>query len=386
MKKHPGIALMLVALGTLAMGCEEEAPFPSEDELEQLQGMFRRRIPEPDPTNAIADDPRAATLGKRLFNDPTLSSCGTVSCATCHPAPGYAGSKSFSQGCGGETARHAPTLLNTAFSPWLMWDGRADSMWSQALLPLLDPVEMNGSPTITRQRLTASYRAEYLEIFGKAPEDESDDGRLLTNLGKLLHAYQRTLIRSQAPFDDQLQAYMDAVNAGTEEHTQHQLHFQLKTFLRDGQCIACHTGPMLTDYDFHNIRLSEENSPRKGDSGRLKGFETVLASPYNKAGAYSDDPEKGRTLLEAEKDRDHSLWDGAMKTPTLRNVELTAPYMHDGRFATLEEVIDFYDKGGDPDGTFHGTPAETIVSLELTDQQKAALVELLRSMTGSDVP
>ncbi len=375
---------VLVALTAVVSGCEQETPFPTNDELTQLRGMYRLRTPPRDPTNALADDPRAVTLGKRLFNDPLLSSCGTVSCATCHPAPGYADSKAFSHGCGGETRRHVPTLLNVAFSPWLMWDGRADSMWAQAGMPLTDPVEMAGTPALFRQRLTEDYRPEYLELFGAAPEEEADDDRLEANLGKLLHAYQRTLIRVDSPFDEQLLAYLAAVEK--EEHASLPLHFQLKTFVREGQCALCHKGPMLTDDDYHNIRLGTEGGTPPADPGRLTGLDTVLASPLNGAGAYSDSKTDGQRKLNAAQNQDRSLWDGAMKTPTLRNVELTAPYMHDGRFATLEEVIEFYDKGGDPDGTFYGTPAETIVPLDLTEEQKAALVELLKAMTGTDAP
>jgi cytochrome c peroxidase len=369
----------------MASACENEEPFPNFEELEllrELRTMPQR--PPADPTNRFADNPQAASLGNRLFHDPKLSVCGTVSCASCHDGDGRTVSKALADGCnGGVTGRNPPTILNVGYERWFMWDGRADRLWNQAILPMTSPIEMGSNATIVRDQLAASYLGEYTELFGKTPQDTEDD-EILANVGKAIQAYERTVNRTRAPFDDDVQRFLDAVEVSQAEAEKDPAFLGLKTYFRKGQCIVCHKGGAMADHLFHNIGV-KDSTP--GAPGQTAAVEAMLDWTFNAAGPYSDDrtgPDATRLgTLRAELAEKRAEMEGAYKTPTLRNLTLTAPYMHTGELATLEEVIDFYDKGGDEVGSFVGTKTDTIKPLELNDEEKAALLKLLESMTGT---
>jgi cytochrome c peroxidase len=374
---------LLAAVGLLATACESEDPFPSFDELERLRELHTmpRRPPE-SPTNRFAEHPLAVSLGDRLFRDPKLSSCGTISCQSCHDGEGKTVSEATALGCNGNrTGRNPPTTLNAGYNRWFMWDGRADQLWNQAILPMTSPIEMDSNATIVRARLTEGYAGDYLELFGKSPADTGDD-ELLANVGKALEAYERTTNRTNAPFDEDVRRFLAAVDAGTEE--QDPAYLGLKTYVRKGQCIICHKGVTMSDNLFHNIGVKDGSG---GAPGQVSAVEAMLDWTFNAAGLYSD----RRTGLDADRlnalratlEEKRPEMEGAYKTPTLRNIALTAPYMHTGEVATLADVVEFYNKGGDANGTFHGKKTDTIKELELTDEEKAALVTLLESMTGA---
>lgn len=383
-ERSPAVARSLVlplCLGAalcLACGSQDEA-FPSSDELVTLNGLFHLTAPETSPTNSVADDPGARDLGARLFSDPTLSSCGTVSCQSCHPPPAYTVSAAKAHGCGGETARNPPTLLNVAFSDWFMWDGSRDTLWAQPMGPLLNPVEMNSSAARLREVLATSYGDEYQAIFGVKVEDEPDDDRILANFGKVMAAYERTLIRVRSPFDQKLEHFLNSATLGQEK--QDPFYADLEVFVRRGRCTVCHKGPSLSDESFHNLGLLEPGQTL--DEGRAAGAAQTQADRFNSAGEYSDDPQAGAIHQGSLANETGTL--GAFKTPSLRNVALTGPYMHNGSLATLDDVIEFYDRGGDVHG-FAGTRTDTIIPLYLSDAEKAALGRVLHSLTGSETP
>jgi cytochrome c peroxidase len=371
----------------LALGCTpEEGPFPDPTELLQLRGLHSMDdVPPSDPTNRLERGEHQASalaLGTRLFHDTSLSACGSVSCASCHDGEGRTVAEATAKGCAEHqrTLRNPPTLLNAAYNTWFMWDGRADRLWSQAILPLTNPVEMASTPTLLRSRLQEAYLAEYVEIFGITPEETGDDA-LLANFGKLVAVYERTLTRTRAPFDAAVQSFITAAERGEAE--QHPAYLGLRTFFRKGQCIQCHKGPALTDNDFHNIGVADDS---EGREGAVAAIPLSLESAWNAGGVYSDDPDGGEknrlANLRNALATDRAKFEGAFRTPSLRNVTLTAPYMHTGRLNTLEDVIDFYDLGGDADGSYVGTRTETVFPLGLTDEEKAALLALLESMTG----
>ena len=374
--------VILVAVALLAGGCESEPPFPSFEELERLNELHTMtRKPPADSTNRLADNPAAASLGDRLFKDKALSGCGTVSCESCHSGEGKTVDTAVVNGCGGPTGRNPPTTLNADYNRWFMWDGRADRLWNQALLPMLSPIEMASSPAIVRARLTQAYAGEYQELFNKSPEATGDD-EVLANVGKLLQAYQRTTNRTQAPFDEDVKRFMAAVDAGTEE--QDPAYLGLKTYFRKGQCIACHKGVTMSDNLFHNIGVKDQS---EGAPGQLAAARPLLDWQFNAAGIYSDnrtgfDASRLGSLRSDLATKGFEL-EGAYKTPTLRNIALTKPYMHTGELATLADVVEFYNKGGDAAGSFVGIKAETIKKLDLDEAEKAALVTLLESMTGA---
>ncbi|WP_224369132.1 cytochrome-c peroxidase [Hyalangium versicolor] len=373
----------LLVVGLLANACENEDPFPSFDELDKLQQLHTMpQHPPRDTTNRFADDPRAASLGNRLFHDPKLSSCGTVSCASCHDGDGRTVDKPKADGCnGGVTGRNPPTILNVDYLRWFMWDGRADRLWNQAILPMTSPVEMNSNPTILRTQLNGSYMGEYTELFNKTPDTTQDD-ELLANVGKLMQAYERQVNRVNSPFDEDVKRFIAAVDAGTEKDDP--AYLGLKTYFRKGQCIVCHQGVTMSDNLFHNLGV-KDSSP--GAPGQTAAIDAMLDWKFNAAGPYSDDRTgQDATRLNTVRStlgEKRAEMDGAYKTSTLRNIALTAPYMHTGELKTLEDVVEFYNKGGDEVGTFSGTRTETIKKLDLSDEEKKALVKLLESMTGT---
>lgn len=375
----------LLVVGLMANACDNEEPFPTLDELELLRELHTMpQRPPADPTNRFADNPQAASLGNRLFHDPKLSVCGTVSCASCHDGDGRTVQTALADGCnGGVTGRNPPTILNVGYERWFMWDGRADRLWNQAILPMTSPIEMGSNSTIVRNQLTASYLGEYTELFGKTPQDTEDD-EVLANVGKLMQAYERTVNRSRAPFDDDVKRFIAAAEVSAAEAEKDPAYLGLKTYVRKGQCIICHKGVTMTDHLFHNIGV-KDSTP--GAPGQTAAVEEMLDWKFNAAGPYSDN-RSGQDAtrlgaLRATLAEKRAEMEGAYKTPTLRNITLTAPYMHTGEVATLEDVIEFYDKGGDEDGSFVGRKTDTIKSLDLNAKEKAALLKLLESMTGT---
>lgn len=370
----------LAAASVLLVACgEERFPTPNEvDELNSLWGLSQK--PAADTSNRFATNPKAIALGKKLFEDKAFSSCGQVSCASCHQSPGYAYDQATAPGCdGNRTARNPPSLLHIAQDEWFMWDGRADRLWSQAILPLTSPVEMNGSAATVRARMTEGYAAEYQDLFGAAPASE-EDNRLLANFGKALAAYEGTILHPTVSFDADVQRFLGAVKTGDQENDP--AYLGLKTFVRKGRCVVCHKGPTLSDGKFHNIGVEDRSD---GAQGRTSGVETARASIFRADGAYSDAPADFAhrfEVLDAESAQDKADRVGAFKTPTLRSLKQTAPYMHTGALGTLADVIDFYDKGGGDPGSFTGTKTDTLQKLNLSNEEKAALTKLLESMSA----
>jgi len=376
----PSRLVFSLVLGVLlGSACGGQDDFPNEDELTAIQGLFHLPAPPEDSTNQYADNPAARDLGAKLYSDTRLSGCGTVSCQSCHPAPAYTVSTVKAQGCGGETARNPPSLLNTPYFKWFMWDGSRDSLWDQPMGPLLNPVEMASSSEHLREVLTDHYASDYEAIFGKRPEDEPDPDRLLANFGKVMEAYERTLIRVNSPFDQKLEHFITSANQG--QAAADPFYRQLHVFVRRARCAVCHKGPTLSDFQFHDLGLSEGSEAL--DHGRAPGIEQVALDRFNSAGEYSDDPAGGASRLSGISGETGT--DGAFKTPTLRNVALTGPYMHNGSLATLDDVIAFYNRGGDS-ATFAGVRTDTIIPLYLSDSEKAALKDLLQSLTGAETP
>lgn len=402
MRVRSSVTILVLSSALLAFaGCGEDA-FPSSSELDLLTGFLHLSTPPDNPTNRFQNDTRAVALGKRLFTDTRLSKCGAFACATCHPPDhNFVTNAQYNGGCNGDAVhRNAPTLLNAAFRRWLYWDGRKDSLWGHAILPFTRPEEMGGTGASLRddlQNLTEtsgapSYRAEYQELFGAAPATQ-DENQVLANFGKVMAAYIQTLVKVDAPFDDDLQAFIAAAKddiANDQDVRVKKLpnYLGLKTFVRTAHCSACHQGPMLSDDKFHNLGVDDQGEIND-DHGVATGMQLLLADPFNAAGAYSDAPDVGRTKLDnlsQDLPPEDEGPEGAYKTASLRNVAISAPYMHNGSLATLKDVIDFYNRGGDKSGTFSGHRAKTIVKLNLTADEKTALEELLKSLTGREEP
>lgn len=274
-------------------------------------------------------------LGAKLFAEKRLSRDGSLSCATCHdPARGFTDGQTVAIGLNGaKGTRNTPTLYGVARLSKLFWDGRAGSLEEQAIGPLTSPVEMGADAEAVVAWLSSDerYRQEFEAVYGGPPT--------LERLSKALATFQRALKLEPSPFDRWRNGEQDAISEAAKRG--------YKTFSQQGRCSVCHRGTELTDGEFHNLGLAP----------------------------HAENPDLGRYLI--------SQFDahrGAFKTPTLYNVALTAPYMHDGSLATLEDVVEFYDQGGGP-----GEGRSALMrKLDLSEQEKADLVEFLKTLTAPD--
>lgn len=299
-----------------------------------------QRIPRglPSRPTTPADNPltrEKVTLGRRLFSDPILSGDRTISCASCHiPDRGFAGSEAVAAGVRGQkNRRNAPTLLNIAFSPALFWDGRAATLEEQALQPIADPREMASSPeeAVTRLRADASYVAQFRAAFA--------DEVTMLNLARALASFERTLLSGDSA--------VDRFRAGQVADLNDDAKQGLWLFEGRGGCWRCHSGSTFSDGRFHNTGVGWG----AGDLGRYE-------------------------VTRREPDR------GAFKTPTLRDVARTAPYMHDGSIATLEDVVRYYGKGGNPN---HNLDRD-LRPVDFSDADVRQLVAFLKALTSNEQP
>ncbi|HVC57056.1 MAG TPA: cytochrome c peroxidase [Stellaceae bacterium] len=392
--------------------------FYTED---QLAAIYRHaplgKLP-PGPTDGVADNTAAATLGQFLFFDADLSGNGKVSCATCHqPAHAFTDGRSIAKGIALGT-RHTPTVLNAAFNHWFFWDGRADSLWAQALQPLENPREAGGDRLHIVHLVaadTALARA-YQQVFGPlppladrarfpaharpdadphaplavawqamAPADRTAVDRVYSNLGKAIEAYERKLVGGPAPFDTYVEGLRSG-DAAKQRAISDAAKRGLRLFVGTANCDLCHSGPTFSDGQFHNLGLPllPGETP---DTGRADGIRLLRADIFNAAGPFSDDPAgPAKQRLEFLPAPASQL--GAFKTPSLRNVAVTAPYMHDGRFATLRQVLDFYAQGAAAShGRLVGTREATANLVpHLTASQETDLIAFLQSLTGAPLP
>ncbi|MGI9332038.1 MAG: cytochrome-c peroxidase [Gammaproteobacteria bacterium] len=380
-------------------------------------------VPE-DETNAVANDPRAARLGQFLFFDTRLSANGRVSCASCHrPDHGFSVPARLGQGLG-QTPRHPPSLLNVAYQRWFDWDGKADSLWAQAVRPLEAPGEHGLTRTELARLIVAEppLRQAYEEIFGAIPElsdaerfpdrardyaetprhqyheywmavpvhphhqawlemapaDRSTVNRIFTNVTKSVAAYVARLSSRNAPFDRYVAALREE-DATSYAAISEKAKRGLKSFIGKARCLLCHGGPNFTDNAFHNTGLGPRPWLDSGDAGRFDGVAYVKKSPFSAIGHYSDErdgmhAQELRFLRRTTDDR------GQFKTPSLRNVALTPPYMHGGHFDTLEEVVRFYSTLDERPAVGHREA--TLHALGLSELEIEDLIEFMNTLTG----
>ena len=371
-----------------------------------------------DATNAYADNARAAKLGQFLFFDRRLSANGEVSCATCHqPALAFTDGRKLAQGIAVGT-RNTPSVIDAAFGQSFFWDGRADSSWSQALQPFENPREA-GTDRLRIAHLVYDdppLRAAYRRLFGPLPDLEdfrrfpaharpdADQqlpvarawadmtaanryaiNRLFSNLGKAIEAYERRLIDRGSAFDRHVAALRAGDVAGQNVISPGAKR-GLKLFVGSANCELCHSGPTFSDGQFHNLGLPVL-AGEAADPGRSAGIRLLIANPFNGLGPFSDDRTGSSRDRIAYLPSPRSQL-GAFKTPDLRNVALTAPYMHDGRFATLAQVLDFYAEGKAASrGRLVGVREETANLVPpLNGRQKSDLIAFLKTLTGDPLP
>jgi len=318
-----GLSMLLISAATL----------PAADPLKVPFGL--KPVPVP------ADNPltiEKVELGKQLYFDPRLSCDETVSCASCHdPKKGWSNGTPFATGVRSQVGgRSAPTIINAAYSDLQFWDGRAHRLEGQALGPIQNPIEMDHKleDCVTKLNKIQGYRDQFRKIFGTDVTPE--------NIAKAIASFERTVLSGNAPFDKFKAGDTNALSAAAQRG--------LKLFTGKARCSACHSGPNFTDDAFHNIGV---------------GIKAAM-------------PDLGRyvvTKVEGDK--------GSFKTPTLREIDRHAPYMHDGSIKTLEEVIDHYDKGG----TSNPQLDEEIFPLKLTATEKTDLITFLKEgLASPDYP
>jgi cytochrome c peroxidase len=348
--------------------------------------------PPPSPTNRFADDTRAAVLGQKLFFETGYSANGEVSCATCHiPSAEFQDNRSNTSEGLEFTKRSTPTLVNAVFGSgaagstvWQFWDGRKDSFWSQALGPPESSIEMGGSRAAVAALVADKYAGDYEAVFGPLPAADDPDAvtRVYVNFGKAIEAYERLVVSKNSAFD----RFRDEIIAGSDDSDEldaAQKH-GLKIFVGKGGCISCHRGPNFSDWTFHNIGVSQEDIEHvpNRDAGRADGISSLEDDEFNCASRWSDAPDASACAVTALEPKDADT--GAFKTPTLRNVALTAPYFHTGAMDTLADVIDFYDQGGQ-DAGYVGSQDRNIRKLNLSTDEKDALIAFLGALTGDPV-
>ncbi len=349
-------------------------------ELEALAAMSPLEAPPADPTNRVADDPAAARLGQWLFFDPSLSGNGRISCATCHdPAKGFSDGKSVAETLGRGT-RRTPTVVNAAYQRWLFWDGRVDSLWAQAVQPIENPLEMGGD-----RRAVAGYlaregdlRRAYEQVFG-APPDPGRADLVFANVGKAIAAYERRLVRGDAPFDRYV-AHLTGRPGGDEGALDSAARRGLHLFLGRARCSLCHSGPSFSDSEFHNTAAPPGEWGDPQDPGRYRGLTLLAADPFNAAGPFSDAPQSAAARRLARLRHTTESF-GAFRTPSLRNLAHRAPYMHAGQFKTLGDVLRFYSTREELAPTSHHQ--ESILRpLNLSPTELADLEAFLLSLEG----
>ncbi|MCA9144359.1 MAG: c-type cytochrome [Planctomycetaceae bacterium] len=319
------ILLLIISCITVEAADEYELQYPL--------GLKRMPIPETNELTAAKIE-----LGKQLYFDPRLSRDDTVSCASCHdPKKGWSNGDHFATGVRGQRGgRSAPTIINSGYSYFQFWDGRAIMLEGQALGPIQNPIEMDLTLEECVAKLNAieGYRKQFQAVFGTDVDS--------VGMAKAIASFERTVLSGNAPHDKFKAGDEKALSAAAQRGS--------KLFFGKANCSACHAGPNFSDFAFHNIGVGMDKS--EPDVGRFS--ETQMLG-----------------------DR------GSFKTPTLREIARTAPYMHDGSVKTLEDVVEYYDKGGFANPQLD----EELFPLKLTPEQKADLVTFLKEgLSSEDYP
>ena len=393
------VLFLAAALTTVAAARGERWSAEERETLRSLSLAELEPLP-PDPTNRVAGDPRAAALGERFFFDARFSANGQVSCATCHvPDRQFQDSLPLAKGVG-TTDRRTMPVAGTAYSPFLFWDGRKDSQWSQALGPLESAVEHGGSRGQYAHLIAEQYRDDYEALFGPLPDLAaippaagpvadpaaraawdalSEEQRvavtqIYVNIGKAIAAYERRLQYAPSRFDRYVDVLLATGRAPADVLTSDEVA-GLRLFLGKANCTQCHNGPLLTNNEFHNTGVPVATAVAKPDHGRTSGAKNVLADEFNCRSRWSDAntqcPELEFLIAEGEP------LERAYKVPSLRNVADRAPYMHAGQLATLDEVVAHYNRAA-PAPSGHSE----IKPLHLSARELQQLVAFLRTLSG----
>src|SRR4051812_7169223 len=307
------VLVLFAAMATLTASGRGGWTTAQLDELRSMSLAELESLPR-DPTNRVADDPRAADLGRRLFSDTRLSANGRVACSTCHQADrGLQDGIALAKGVG-TAARRTMPIAGTARAPFLFWDGRKDSVWAQALGPLESAVEHGGTRAQYAHVIAKHYRGEYEDVFGalpslvqvprnagpvadnaargawqRLPSTQRDEiSRVYANIGKAIAAFERRIELAPSRFD----RYVDTELAGRPHDSTDVLSSNeeagLRLFIGKANCVNCHNGPLFTDQHFHNTGVPKSKLDLPVDSGRAVGVRQAVAGEFNCGSRSSD--------------------------------------------------------------------------------------------------
>lgn len=411
-RRSPHCVLAMASL--LVAGCTEVDGLFSAEEWAMVESLSPHHVPTADPSNGVAEDEAAIELGQWLYFDCEISppgdgeaSDGGISCATCHTPRAPDGHVGFSDYRAGPTSagkgitpRNTPTLLDINHYDWFHWDGKADSLWQA----ITYAVEVGKAQDSNRLRIATilATNPDYAALYGAAFDpaqleavagfptegkpsmdgsgwyDLSDDEKVAVNVvfanfAKSVAAYVGQLTTGAAPFDEYVEGNSEAISNDAKRG--------LKLFIGKAGCVECHSGSHFTDNEFHNLGVTQMSPdvPTE-DRGRAEGLEKFAKNDFGRCGEYSDEvPED----CEVPETRDEDL--GAFRTPSLRNVASTGPYLHTGARPDLEDVVRFYAWGGDAGG-FVGKQHPVMVPLDLDDGEIRDLAAFLETLTGEDPP
>lgn len=390
----PGVAAaqpLAAAQGGAAAALPPVAPLPTRESMRRFSPL--PPLP-PDPTNPVADDEDAARLGRRLFYDAGYSRGGGVSCATCHQPE-----RAFADGLGvavalGTGQRNTPSLLHAGRFRWQGWGGRGDSLWSQSLAALENPIEMAGDRIAVARRFLDREGEAYRRLFGALPatngwpaagrpgEPAYDDlppavraeiDGVVARFGQALGAFMRRLEPGETAFDRYVAGDDTALSPAAVRG--------FGVYAGVAKCAECHSGPMFSDGDFHNIGIMQSRGLNV-DYGRGTDLPRLLRDPFNGVGRHA-----ATTVPLPEPKQDDA---GRFRTPTLRNVTATAPYWHNGAFPSLSLALDFDLAGGGAflpqKHYFPGRQDDKLKPVSLTPGERADLVAFLESLAAGPVP
>lgn len=385
----------------------------------------------PSEFNEFADDPRAVNFGHKLFFEKEFSTAvrvegpsgavgeaAMVACTTCHDPEGYFSDTRRTGGMShgvSYTTRNSPSLVNVAYYNWFNWGGRADTLAAQGGGTLETQTNGGSSRLLVAHVVYAKYKDDYEALFGPLdpalaadavdaarfpptgrpkPSPEAPDGPwemmaaedrqavnlLMANIGKSFEAYERMLVSGSSPFSRYIQSpdapdFSPAARRG------------LALFIGKAACNECHTGPVLSDNEFHNDGVPQavgEHTPAV-DEGRFEDIPPLLRNQFNAGGNFSANREAGAARL-AVLDPANESTKGQFRTKSLLNVAETGPYFHNGSASTLEEAVRHYNAGGGEPGSYAGQLDPKIRPLGLSDSEVNDLVAFLQSLTGEPVP
>jgi len=376
----------------------------SEKERGMIQSLSGNGIDIPkDPTNQVSGHPLAIKLGKELFYDTRLTPNNDFSCSTCHlVGKGWSDGRTVSKLHDEPPNMHTPTLWNVSFNRWFFWDGRADTLWNQATHTFESPQELN-SNRVHIARFVLKDKAlqnKYIKLFDPLPEcisletlplsgtpaSENTElvqnweslsscqkqavNRIFTNITKTIAAFEETIISFNSPFD---QFALELKHKGSSTILSEKAQQGLKLFMGEARCIACHSGPNFSDSEFHSVFFDRDKQ-----QGRYTAIPKLLSDPFNSAGTYSDLPADAFNKLDYVY-RNIELRK-KYKTPTLRNISQSAPYMHDGSMHDLKSVVSYYnDLAETVDPSEHDELI--LITIDINEKNQEELIAFMETLT-----